>query len=223
MAHFFTETASDAELKREARLVVCERALLVRGIAIAQVEGIDLDALAEEYAQASPQSVFFEDGEYAQYRNVVEDPDFPLAAIVACLEPVLASRFGRDPGSLALDDAFVIHYAMHHSDTTVKKHTDPSDITVNLCLDQSPDFRGSQIVFYGTRHLVGPIQLCSSGVGDCDCMRPVDDAAFCVATRRHHAMVHFGAHPHETLPLEAGTRTNCVLTFRYKETETPLC
>lgn len=34
-----------------------------------------------------------------------------------------------------------------HYDTTVAKHTDPSDITVNLCLNRSEDVIGSKVIY----------------------------------------------------------------------------
>lgn len=217
MAHFFTEEAADLALKRKSRLITCERALRARGIAFVEVLGLDLGELAVEYAQASPQSIFLEDGEFAQYRNVLEEPTFPFDAIFAYLAPVFSSQFGRSPDSVRLDDAFVIHYNTTHADTTVKKHTDPSDITVNLCLDQSTDLRGSDIVFYGTKCLLGSDKPCTRNYRECDCRQTHHDAAFRVATRTRCAMLHYGAHPHETLPLEAGARTNCILTYRFAE------
>ena len=54
---------------------------------------------------------------------------------------------------IKLDDAFCIHYNMSQEDTSGAKHMDPSDITLNLCLDKSDDCDGSQVMFYGTKAL----------------------------------------------------------------------
>merc|ERR1711862_234799 len=70
-----------------------------------------------------------EDGEYAFYRNTKEDDVY-------------------------LDDAFCIQYNMTQDDTTCAKHMDPSDITINMCLEKSNDVIGSEVVFYGTQKLV---------------------------------------------------------------------
>jgi hypothetical protein len=55
---------------------------------------------------------------------------------------------------LRLDDAFCIHYNMNQIDTKGAKHVDPSDITINICLEKSSDCQGSYVRFYGTKQLV---------------------------------------------------------------------
>ena len=207
MAHFFPEAASvtDDE-KTKVPLIRCPGQLHKRGVIFAAVENVDRLQLAEEYSKPNPQSVFFEDGEYAQYRNVLEDPAFPLDKICACLGPAL-SYFDRSLTDLDLDDAFVIHYNTNHQDTTVKIHTDPSDITVNLCLARE-SVQGSEILFYGRSELSGSVP--------CECNDDDKSDIFRVEPIPGSAMVHYGSHPHETLPLRAGQRTNCVITFRDK-------
>jgi len=54
---------------------------------------------------------------------------------------------------IRLDDAFCVHYNMDQDDTTGAKHVDPSDITVNMCLQKSKDARGSYVLFHGTKQL----------------------------------------------------------------------
>jgi hypothetical protein len=126
--------------------------LLNRGVVRCNVAGaVDLSGWAAELAQVSPESVFAEDGEYAQYRNIKEScPSFPFDPILTALTPCLEQHFVDRASEVELDDAFAIHYNESHWDTRVAKHTDPSDITVNLCLERSEDLEGSQVQFFGT-------------------------------------------------------------------------
>jgi len=64
MAHFFTD--DDGAPASSAEAVACDRALQERGVAFVAVSSLDLDGLAGEFSQPSPQSVFMEDSEYAQ-------------------------------------------------------------------------------------------------------------------------------------------------------------
>jgi len=140
-----------------------------------------------------------------------------VGSLAEAVAPALAIRFGRPFESVEVDDCFVIHYSTRHLDTSLKRHIDPSDVTVNLCL-RAADVEGSAVVFYGRRPLGGPRPPCSVGGGDCACRRPDDGRLpFCVQPRPGFAMVHYGDQPHETLALTRGERTNCVLTFRYAE------
>lgn len=208
MAHFFVSCDGGGDASK-ARCVGCDRALHLLGIAFARVDGaFDLGSLADEFSQTSPMSVFLEDGEYARYRNVMEDAAFPVSEIVASLP--LAEHFST---SLKLDDAFVIHYdAAEHQDTTVKRHTDPSDVTVNICLD-SNDVVGSKIVFYGSRQLESPAPECLARSTRCECSEGRREDFFSVEPRQGFAMLHYGDHPHETTKLDRGRRTNLVMTF----------
>ena len=54
---------------------------------------------------------------------------------------------------LQLDDAFCVHYNMNQADTTGAKHMDPSDITINMCLEKDSNTKGSYVMFHGTRKL----------------------------------------------------------------------
>uniref|UniRef100_A0A6S8CBM1 Fe2OG dioxygenase domain-containing protein n=1 Tax=Aureoumbra lagunensis TaxID=44058 RepID=A0A6S8CBM1_9STRA len=232
-AHFFFDIKDQIEEDDEKRLerllrineIKCENVLQSLGIISFKidVDGIDFRLLASEFSQPSPQSIFMEDSEYANYRNVMDDPNFPLAPIVNALLPVLALHFNVSGSSLQLDDAFIISYNTQHADTTVRKHTDPSDITVNLCL-QADNVQGSSILFYGKKPLSNLTTLPCSCSSSCsfdstlcfDFTSPTknsDDALFRVIPKQGFAMFHYGSHPHETLPLFSGQRTNCVLTF----------
>jgi hypothetical protein len=106
---------------------------------------VDLEGWAETLSQVSPTSIFLEDGEFAQYRNILDDPSFPFNAIIEAISPCLVEHFIDNMNEVVLDDAFAIHYDDAQSDTTVKKHTDPSDITINLCLNRSADAIGSKV------------------------------------------------------------------------------
>jgi hypothetical protein len=164
-----------------------------------------IDRWADELEQTSPTSLFAEDGEYAQYRNIRDDPDFPFARLLELLEPTLQTHFVDSIDELTLDDAFAIHYNEAHFNTTVAKHTDPSDITVNICLRRTDELEGSEVLFYGTKELRGvPASVLS-------------DESFLVEGLQGFATVHWGDHPHETMPLVRGRRTNVVMTLQYKD------
>ena len=155
------------------------------------------------------------DAEYAFYRNILEEPDFPFDAILRnfSIKNALIKYFNiknLTEDEIKLDDAFCIHYNMNQADTTGAKHIDPSDITINLCLDKSDDCRGSNVLFYGTKVLYG--------VDDSDnvSLHPPPEK-FLVNQEIGYATIHWGDHPHETTMLEAGYRTNIVLTYCYSD------
>jgi hypothetical protein len=87
---------------------------------------------------------------------------------------------------------------------------DPSDITVNMCLEKTDEVEGSQVLFHGTKKLE------NSNVDD---KSTIDDpTSFLVPQQEGFATIHFGSHPHETLPLlRGGRRTNIILTYCYKD------
>jgi hypothetical protein len=102
--------------------------LLARGVCRFDVGAVvDLRGWAGELSKVTPLSSAMEDGEYAQYRNILEDEDpaFPFAAVFAALTPLLEKHFVDGPAATALrlDDAFAIHYNEIHFDTTVKQTT----------------------------------------------------------------------------------------------------
>lgn len=106
----------------------------------------------------TPLNAFSEDGEYAFYRNIMEEPEFPFDAVLDSeIGRCMTEGFGvldvRE--ELRLDDAFCVSYdAEAQSDTTCGKHVDPSDVTVNMCLEKSPDAEGSMVLFYGSETLL---------------------------------------------------------------------
>lgn len=155
------------------------------------------------------------DGEYAFYRNILEEPNFPFDAILrndniktALIKYFNIQSFEED--EIRLDDAFCIHYNMNQTDTTGAKHIDPSDITINLCLNKSDDCRGSQVLFYGTKALHGIDNSEKNSL-----VQPPEK--FLVNQEMGYATMHWGDHPHETTMLEAGYRTNVILTYCYTD------
>lgn len=164
------------------------------------------------------------DGEYAFYRNILEEPDFPFDSVLqGAIGEALLKYF--NVSSLAeeikLDDAFCIHYNMDQKDTRGAKHMDPSDITVNLCLEKSDDCHGSQVLFYGTKVLQGVMGVSSHDDDDDDDNADGKDVdgkfRFLVNQEPGYATLHWGNHPHETTALQQGTRTNIVLTYCYTD------
>eukprot|EP00816_Leptocylindrus_hargravesii_P006795 CAMPEP_0196813586 /NCGR_PEP_ID=MMETSP1362-20130617/37772_1 /TAXON_ID=163516 /ORGANISM="Leptocylindrus danicus, Strain CCMP1856" /LENGTH=202 /DNA_ID=CAMNT_0042189893 /DNA_START=67 /DNA_END=675 /DNA_ORIENTATION=+ len=182
-------------------------------------DGLDQEKLrqwAHELSQINPLNAFHEDGEYAFYRNIRDEPDFPFARILNALEPTLKKYFEirNVEEELRLDDAFCIHYNTDQHDTTGKKHMDPSDITVNFCLERSADLVGSHVLFFGEKQLTGVKRNEDSADksnqnGGCKQYLVAQEAGF--------ATVHYGGHWHQTMELKHGRRTNVVLTYCFTD------
>ena len=71
---------------------------------------VALDGWAEELSKVTPLSEFLEDGEYAQYRNIVDDPTFPFDVVRDSIAATLEAHFIKSMAEVRLDDAFAIHY-----------------------------------------------------------------------------------------------------------------
>lgn len=162
------------------------------------------------------------DGEYAFYRNILDEPEFPFAAILDGGKSAIGKAILRyfhvhsieNENEIRLDDAFCIHYNMDQTDTRGAKHMDPSDITVNLCLDKSADCRGSQVLFYGTKTLQDIVQ---TETKDDDSSIDRTNFRFLVNQEPGYATLHWGNHPHATSRLLKGHRTNIVVTYCYTD------
>ena len=223
---------------------------------------LDCAYWAETLSQTTPMILAGEgEGEYAFYRNILDEPDFPFAMLLEYFAATLQTYFHgssahenrgdhgqHDNGSVdenvdenekskdhsldvRLDDAFCVHYNMTQEDTSGAKHTDPSDITVNMCLSTSDDMKGSLVKFYGTESLeeVSPEIVTSevqNGITDyCGDGNDVDTTSttpkrvrtFLVRQEQGCATLHWGHHPHETTPLVAGERTNIILTYCFND------
>lgn len=182
---------------------------------------VDWNKWAQELSQVTPEIMFGQgDGEYSFYRNIMEETEFPFD----CILDISVSEIGRailrhfpvsSPDELVLDDAFCVHYNTSQDDTTGAKHMDPSDITVNLCLEKSLDTKGSHVLFYGTKQLQNVDESILNNDKHNNENKIPD--RFYVSQQPGTATIHFGDHPHETIALEQGTRTNIVLTFCYKD------
>lgn len=176
---------------------------------------LDANRFAKEFSQVTPEIILGQgDGEYAFYRNILEEETFPFDLMLDVSQSEIARAILRhfpvvSMDELQLDDAFCVHYNMDQDDTTGAKHKDPNDITVNLCLEKSKDTAGSYVSFYGTKQLNGVT------VGDdVATMEKIH-----VPQEAGYATIHFGDHPHETTALQRGRRTNIVLTYKYKDAE----
>lgn len=167
---------------------------------------------AKELSQLTPIIMAGEgDSQYAFYRNILDEPDFPFDLILKSrIGDVILNHFDvKDLDvDIRLDDAFCVSYNMDQEDTSGARHTDPSDITVNLCLE-TVDMTGSEVMFYGTR-----------SINNCP-RQPDDDKSndflFLVEQKAGYANVFWGSHPHETLKLNSGKRTNIILTYCYTD------
>jgi hypothetical protein len=179
---------------------------------------------ATRLSQVTPFNMAMEgDGEYAFYRNIMDEPLFPLELMLLDrnTSSALSHHFGIQNihDELVLDDAFCVHYNTTQCDTTGAKHTDPSDITINMCLEKSIDAQGSHVLFHGIQPLVSsirggpppPQQQQQPQRG------PPPPAQFLVAQEPGFATIHWGHHPHETTALTQGRRTNIILTYCYTD------
>jgi hypothetical protein len=185
-----------------------DQELLQCGVVRARIpcDKIPLQKWAQELSQVTPLNMTAEDGEYAFYRNIMDEPDFPFDAILdSDVGRAIESHF-VPLAEIRLDDAFCVHYNMDQDDTSGAKHTDPSDITVNMCLEKTAETQGSEVLFYGTKSLRGGKIADTTGA-----------KTFLVEQKTGFATIHWGAHPHETLALTSGKRTNIVATYCYRD------
>jgi hypothetical protein len=184
--------------------------LLQRGICRVAVvdDGIDWLDWAAKLSQPTLDSITFEgDSHYAFYRNIQDEPDFPFSVILNHVAGALQNYFDVNSlEELRMDDAFCVHYNTSQKDSSGAKHTDPSDITINMCLETSDDIEGSQVKFYGTKNL-----------HDLPPLKDDSASAFLVKQRPGYATIHWGDHPHETLPIKRGRRTNIIMTLMFKD------
>jgi len=194
-----------------------EQELLKHGICVCPIPWSDTErhAFAKELSQCTPMNLTAEgDHAHAFYRNILDEPNMPFDSILSSDIGTTMARY-FDVASLGtdirLDDAFCIHYNMTQDDTSGAKHTDPSDITVNMCLETSPDIRGSYVLFHGTQPLMG---IAPSRDHDTTMTNAFQ---FLVEQRPGYATLHWGHHPHETTRLLQGHRTNIVLTYCYTD------
>lgn len=192
---------SDPVIRNDQELLQC-------GVVRARVpcDKIPLQKWAQELSQVTPLNVTAEDGEYAFYRNIMDEPDFPFDAILDSDIGRAIERHFVPLTEIRLDDAFCVHYNMDQDDTSGAKHTDPSDITVNMCLEKTAETQGSQVLFYGTKSL-----------RDGKTADTPRAEKFLVEQETGFATIHWGAHPHETLALTSGKRTNIVATYCYRD------
>mmetsp|Transcript_15911 Transcript_15911/g.32488 ORF Transcript_15911/g.32488 Transcript_15911/m.32488 type:complete len:233 (+) Transcript_15911:47-745(+) len=203
-----------------APLIENDADLLKRGIVRVQVftppagchsllPSLNLESIKE----ASPFNQSLEDDEYAFYKNLLDDvSSLPLQSILDACSPPLLRHFVGSMDEIRLDDAFCVSYNPGQHDSRCAKHQDPSDITVNVNLERTPDMKGSQIMFYGAKNLRGV----PAGGGDA-VPSSGPSSRFLVDTKLGWCTIHYGSHPHETTALEGGERTNLVLTFVYKD------
>ena len=167
--------------------------------------------LVSSLTAVNPLNSFAEDSEYAFYKNIFDDPEYQdiFATVLRDIQPHLEEYFCENIDEIQMDDAFAVHYNETHHDSTVKKHQDPSDITVNLNLERTNDLKGSQVKFYGTKKLKNVVQIIQE--------KGREEEVFLVDTPLGFCTIHWGAHPHEVTPLERGRRTNIVMTYIFKD------
>jgi hypothetical protein len=178
-------------------------------------DSFDCQKWAAELSQVTPEILAGQgDGEYAFYRNILEEPDFPLSLILeeGDIGAAIIKHFEIESLSeIRLDDAFCIHYDnATQDDTSGARHVDPSDVTVNLCLEKSEGVKDSHVLFYGTQKLDGVQGYVK---------KDADTFEFAVEQVPGYATLHWGIHPHETMAMtgEGGCRTNIVMTYCYRD------
>lgn len=221
----------------------------------------DTDKWSKELTQMTPEIIFGQgDSEYAFYRNILDEDDFPFDSLLfggasneeikpatntngsrnstGSMSKVTTSTIGQAmvnhfpiddlKKEIQLDDAFCVHYNTDQDDTSGSKHMDPSDITVNMCLEKSNDTKGSHVLFYGTKVLENK----NHSLDDDDVTRANSNTSsppqqqqtppetidkFLVVQDPGYATIHYGDHLHETTSLECGRRTNIILTYCYTD------
>jgi hypothetical protein len=170
---------------------------------------------AHDLSQVTPEIFTAQaDEQYAFYRNIFDEPDFPFDAILkdSPISSAIVKHFGvASMDELRLDDAFCIQYHERQSDTSGARHTDPSDITLNICLEKTPDTTGSHVLFHGTKKLV-----VEKEPANFDDDEPLPNK-FLVKQEQLYVTIHWGDHLHETTPLFSGKRTNIVMTLCFKD------
>lgn len=176
---------------------------------------LDIQKWAQELSQVTPMIMAGEgDGEYAFYRNILDEPDFPFESILndtSLIGQRIQKHFPiQSLDEIRLDDAFCVHYNMDQYDTSGAKHMDPSDVTINMCLEKSDDTEGSHVLFYGTKKLENVPDSSRNTHNE-------HQELFLVLQEPGYATIHFGDHPHETISLRKGKRTNIIMTYCYKD------
>ena len=195
------------------RIISDTKELLEYGVCLTPIPFDEAECcnIATELSKVTPMIMAEADSAYAFYKNILDDPDFPFDAILKSeIGKSIVRHFGIEKlNEIRLDDAFCVHYNMSQDDTSGAKHTDPSDITVNMCLEKSEDVQGSQVLFYGTQRLGGVENFAEKAASD--------DFKFLVEQIPGYATIHWGHHPHETVRLMKGRRTNIVLTYCFSD------
>ena len=152
-------------------------------------------------------------GSHVLFFGTILDANFEIGRAILKHFPI--SSFDE----LRLDNSFCVHYNADQEDTTGAKHMDPSDITVNLCLEKTNDTVGSHVLFFGTKQLFLEVEH------DEEFRHKYEDAHTMIRSQHHFygcqkpgtATIHLGNHLHETIALKRGKRTNIVLTYCYKD------
>ena len=93
----------------------------------------------------------------------------------------------------------------------LKLHVDDSLITINLCLGVE-GFAGSELLFTGHQPTCLPAITRAQ-----HSLRLPATHEFEVMPRAGHALIHFGRHPHRTVPIRSGERDNWVLWYHMAE------
>jgi hypothetical protein len=215
-----SSSSSSTSKKDEIPVISDSVTLLKYGIyKVALPKDFDSAKWARELAQITPDILLGQgDNEYSFYRNILEEPDFPFDSIM------FESEMGRGilthfpvqnlRDELQLDDAFCVHYNMDQDDTSGAKHMDPSDITINMCLENSDETKGSHVLFYGTKQLENDNNKMTTTTTRDNVCPP---ERFLVLQEPGYATIHFGDHSHETTSLEKGRRTNIIMTYIYTD------
>jgi len=187
------------EASRSDVEVASDEELLKLGISRVRLpQDVDWDKWAHLLSRPTLDCLAFEgDNEFALYRNIMDEADFPFNSISnSSIATALVQSFEIDSfDELRLDDAFCMHYSDNQQDTTGKRHRDPSDITVNMCLHKSTDCVGSLVVFHFEQR-----------------------GSLAVEQLPGYATIHRGDIAHETTELLRGSRTNVILTYFFKDT-----
>ena len=136
-----------------------------------------------------------------------------LAAIRESVQPIAqAVLLGADADGamepLVPHSQHCIGYSVTGArERALRLHVDDALVTVNVCLGM-PGFEGSEVMFTGWQ----PLALAK--LAHLQRRRAVSaEVEVAVTPRPGYALIHFGKHPHRTVPIRGGVRLNWVLWY----------
>lgn len=219
-----------------------DRELERRGICRVPIsKELDCDRWADELSQVTPMNLAFEgDGEYAFYRNILDEPEFPFRKILFANNSNDNDNDNNDSDGLSeIGRAMLTNFPVLPENEQAS--LDATSLSRELRLDDAfcVHYNMDQDDTSGAKHMdpsditinmclhkakdtrgsyvlfYGTKQLLQGGTAAAG---GADTARFLVPQIPGFATIHFGDHFHETTSLRRGSRTNIILTYLYTDT-----